>query len=347
MLEPPAIGDERILACLDQDFGLSAAELTFLPLGADPNTAVYRAEAGGATYFVKLRSGAFDESAVAVPRYLSDLGIEAIIPPLPARSGRSWAALGGSGDSCRLILNPFVSSRDAYEVEWSATQWRTLGAALRRIHDAPLPPALAALVRREEFSPRWRERLARFLHDVETTAYADPTAAEMAAFLHHKRPEIAALIDHAGRLAQQLRARPSPPALCHSDLHAGNVVFDDAGRLFIVDWDQPIIAHRERDLMYPGGGQGFRGHTPAEEEHYFYEGYGEYRTDYMAIAYYRFERIVEDLAVYAEELLLSEEGGEDRPQSLRHVKGNFEPGSTIERAYAALVAMGEGTADGP
>jgi spectinomycin phosphotransferase len=52
------------------------------------------------------------------------------------------------------------------------------------------------------------------------------------------------------------------------------------------------------------------------------------------VAYYRFERIVEDLAVFAEQLLLSDEGGDDRAQSVRYVKSNFQPGGTIERAYA-------------
>lgn len=332
MLERPPIEDERIVACLRQAYDLIIGELTFLPLGADTETAVYRAVARDATpYFVKLRSGAFDESAVVVPRFLSDLGIRAIIAPLPTTAGRLWAEVG----AYRLILYPFVESRDAYEVELSPDQWRELGAALRRIHDAGLPPAP---VRREEFSPRRRERLAEFLRIIETTPYADPVAAEMAAYLNEKRREITALIDHAGRLAKELRARQSPFVLCHSDLHAGNVVIDGAGRLYVVDWDQPILAPRERDLMYPGGAQGFRGHAPEEEERLFFDGYGPVEVDAAAVAYYRFERIVEDLAVFAEQLLLSDEGGADRRQSIRYVKSNFLPGGTIERAYAAGAA---------
>lgn len=44
------------------DYGMPAANLDFLPLGADANTAVYRAVTGqGTLCFVKLRSGSFDE----------------------------------------------------------------------------------------------------------------------------------------------------------------------------------------------------------------------------------------------------------------------------------------------
>ncbi len=36
----------------------------FLPIGADVNTAVYKAIAGGTDYFVKLRSGDFNDLTI-------------------------------------------------------------------------------------------------------------------------------------------------------------------------------------------------------------------------------------------------------------------------------------------
>lgn len=58
MLEKPALEDQDIIACLRREYGLSVKEITFLPLGADLNTAVYRAVTDKKTpYFVKLRRG--------------------------------------------------------------------------------------------------------------------------------------------------------------------------------------------------------------------------------------------------------------------------------------------------
>ena len=83
MLEKPDLRDERIAACLQDTYGLRVVQVTFLPLGADLNTAVYRAVADdGTPYFVKLRRGDFDEIAVTLPKFLSDQGIEQIIAPL-------------------------------------------------------------------------------------------------------------------------------------------------------------------------------------------------------------------------------------------------------------------------
>jgi spectinomycin phosphotransferase len=50
------------------------------------------------------------------------------------------------------------------------------------------------------------------------------------------------------------------------------------------------------------------------------------------MAYYRYERVIEDLAAYGEQLLLTDEGGADRDEAYRRFTGNFKPGQTIEIA---------------
>lgn len=72
MLEKPDIPDETIAACLRNEFGLSVTQVDFLPLGADQNTAVYRAREADTTYFVKLRSGNFNQTAVVLPVFIHD-----------------------------------------------------------------------------------------------------------------------------------------------------------------------------------------------------------------------------------------------------------------------------------
>ncbi len=68
MLEKPSIPDEALVSAVQTAFGLRVTELTFLPLGADQNTAAYRAEADNKAYFLKLRSGICHEASVTLPR---------------------------------------------------------------------------------------------------------------------------------------------------------------------------------------------------------------------------------------------------------------------------------------
>jgi spectinomycin phosphotransferase len=330
MLEKPDLQDERIVACLQDEYGALIAQIVFLPLGADLNTAVYRVVADDETpYFLKLRSGVFDETSVALPKFLSDQGIAQIIAPLPTKTRQLWANL----DTYKVILYPFVEGCNGYEVAMSDRQWGEFGSALRRIHAAKVPPALIKRIRQETYSPQGREIVKTFLERVGDDQFDDPVAVKMAAFLKARHDEILDLVMRAERLAQALQARSPESVLCHSDIHAGNILIDASGAFYIVDWDDPILAPKERDLMFVGGAQGFAGYTAQEEETLFYRGYGQTQIDPVALAYYRYERIVQDIAVYCEQLLSTDEGGEDREQSFKYLKSNFLPNGTIEIAY--------------
>ena len=332
MLEKPDLREDAIAACLQDAYGLCAAQVVFLPLGADLNTAVYHAVAAdGAPYFVKLRRGDFAEIAVALPKYLSDLGIRQIIAPLATRSGRLWADLG----PFKVILYPFIEGHNGYEADLTDRHWVTFGAALKRIHAAAVPPTLTSSIPREAYSARWRDLVRGFLARVEEP-FADPVAAKLAAFLKLKRTEVLDLVDRTEQLAQALRARSPTCVVCHSDLHAGNVLVAADGALYIVDWDNPILAPVERDLMFAGGGQFGAARTPHQEEALFYRGYGPTALDPTALAYYRYERIIEDIAAFCEQLFLSDSGGEDREQALRYLVSNFLPDGTI-----AIARQGE------
>ena len=87
--------------------------------------------------------------------------------------------------------------------------------------------------------------------------------------------------------------------------------------------------------MFVGSGLGGNGRSPQEETNLFYQGYGQTSVNPIGLAYYRYERIIEDIALFCEDLLLSDEGGEDRAQALIYLQSNFLPNSTIEAAYRA------------
>ena len=157
------------------------------------------------------------------------------------------------------------------------------------------------------------------------------TAVKLAEFMRSRRKEIAQLIERAEELARELSSRPPELVLCHTDIHGGNILISNHDELYIVDWDNPLLAPRERDLMFIGGGIDDIWKSQ-QDEAMFYRGYGKTDVNLKALAYYRYERIIEDLAVICELLLLSDEGGADREQAYKWFTGNFEPGNTIEIA---------------
>ena len=329
MLEKPEIDENTVAAYVQDAYGLEVAGITFLPLGADSNTAVYRVvDRTGRPFFLKLRSGDFAESSVTLPRFLRDHGLSQIIAPLADQAGRLWNDLG----DFKLILYPFVEGRDGYKVSLTEPQWIEVGAALRRLHTLALPPELSRSIRREAYAPVWRDRVKGWLARVEVETFDEPVAAETATLLRAQRDAIGDLVGRAERYARALRRRSLLPVVCHGDLHAGNFHLTGDGRLYIVDWDEPVLAPKERDLMFAGAGLMGGWRSPEEEEALFYQGYGPAEADRQALAYFRYERIIADIAVYSEELLGTTDGGDDRAQSLRYLRSNFEPGGTIEIA---------------
>jgi len=332
MLEEPDISCDLICAQLQDAYGLQTSVLNFLPLGADVNTAVYRLTAQDgrapgiqAEYFLKLRKGNFDEITVTLPAYLSAQGLRQVIAPLPARDGQLWAKM----DNYRLILYPFIEGKDGYEVSLTDEQWHEFGAAVKRIHMTELPAEMLHQVPRETFDPRGRNRVKGFQAQVETDTFADPIAAKLAAFMRLKQPEINQLVSRAERLASELQARSLELVLCHSDLHAGNLHLIPAGGLYIVDWDNPILALKEHDLMHIGASARWQG---KRIKSLFYRGYGEAQVDGMAITYYRCERVIQDIAEFCAQLLSTTEGGKDRGQSLDYFTRQFERGQEVEIA---------------
>jgi len=333
MLTKPDLAEDKIAACVQANYGLPVRELAFLPLGADVNTAVYHLLTPDATpYFLKLRRGPFAAVSIALPRFLRDRGLSQVIAPLPTRAGPLWATL----EAYTAVLYPFIAGQDGYQIALTDEQWVAFGAAQRRIHTAVPPPALHRQLRRETYTDKFREAVRRFLAQVDRQeTFVDAIAAELAAFLRAKQDEIEYLCRRADQLAATLQAQPPELALCHADIHAGNLHISPGGAFYLVDWDEALLAPKERDLMSIGGGLMGNWRSAEAETAVFYQGYGPASLNTAALAYYRYERIIQDIAAYCQELLLTSAGGEDRPQSLHYVKSNFRPDGTIAQARAA------------
>jgi spectinomycin phosphotransferase len=330
MLEKPDLPEHLILSRVQAEYGLPVAQLTFLPLGADFNTVVYRAVTPDSTaYFLKLRRGPFDETTVTVPQFLRAQGIQAIIAPLETNTQKLWASFG----DYTMILYPFIEGKDGYQVELTDHQWVEFGSTLKAVHAAQVPSALRMHIPQESFSPHWRELVRKFQAQVENTAFTEPTAVKLAAFMHSQRSQINHVVGRAEQLARQLQARSLDLVLCHTDIHAGNLLICPDGTFYIVDWDNPALAPKEHDLTLIGGSSAWNNaQNSSYQETLFFQGYGPGKIDRMVLTYYRYERIVQDMAEYCKQLLLTDDGGEDREQGFTYFASNFLPDHEIELA---------------
>jgi spectinomycin phosphotransferase len=151
-------------------------------------------------------------------------------------------------------------------------------------------------------------------------------------FMKKHAATIHRLVDRAEQLGQQIQDQTIDFVLCHSDIHGGNVLIDGNDAIYMVDWDDPIMAPKERDLMFIGGGVANVWNKSHEEE-FFYKGYGKTEINTTILAYYRYERIVEDIADFGQQLLLTSVGGQNRVESYKHFIAQFEPQGVVDIAF--------------
>lgn len=76
MTEKQSLSPQSIIDCLKTNYGIVAASLTLLPIGADMNASVYKAETQSSeSYFVKLKRGHRYDMSVAILALLQASGV--------------------------------------------------------------------------------------------------------------------------------------------------------------------------------------------------------------------------------------------------------------------------------
>ncbi|AYC30550.1 aminoglycoside phosphotransferase family protein [Paenisporosarcina cavernae] len=316
---------DNIKRILEDNYALSIEKIKELSIGSDPNSKVYEIiDRNETSYFLKARIGEEQNVGTLVLAALHSQGIEHVIAPLQTRNGE----VGVRKEDVSYYLFPFIESKDAYEIELSDSQWTELGEVLRRIQSVQLPDVLVELLPKEDFRSRNVEIVKKYDDCFMTEQFVNKLAARLAVFWREHRRYILQLVENTERASERLVRQDHEFVLCHSDLHPGNIVVSTEGNLFLVDWDTPILAPKERDLMFIGGGHRFRN----ENSEAFYQGYGQTEVNISALTYYRNERILADIAVDTMQILEQEGSLEDREQAYYFLTRQFEPWREVEVA---------------
>jgi spectinomycin phosphotransferase len=328
MREQPRIPKERLRACLQEQYDLYPVTLEFLPRGHDYNAGVYRVVSEqGTAYLLKVTSRSLYESSCLVPRYLKDQEIAAVVAPIPTKRHTLWTKLV----DWTVIVYPFIEG-DTSLAGMTNEQWKEVGTIFKRIHQVGLPPEGFASLRKETFDPT---EYARWVHAFETQHLQQGLGGSGAcrdlcdSWLAH-RSTIHTGVTSLQELAEVLKARPLPYVICHADLHAANLLRDPAGRVFVIDWDEVMLAPKERDFIFI-----------REQADAFFQGYGQAQIDWIALTYYRWERVVQDLIENAQNVCFRDDLGEETKADIAQ---SFDAawtkeGSNLAAAYAAAAHL--------
>ena len=331
MLERPKLADDLIRAQLSASYDLSVEALEFLPVGNDASAWCFRIEAATGTFFLKLRRGAVNRAALIVPRHLLNCGIDRVVAPIPTKTGGLNARIHADDDYA-LMLYPFIRGDSHWDMSLSAAQWRDWGRVMRSIHDTPVPPELARHVPNESFGLKWIDKLERVEALLARGEY-EGEAAEAVAQIWRENEDVIELYRRRYlALGARLADRSPEYVLCHADIHRANIILDAAGAFHIVDWDETVLAPKERDLMFFID-DGFS----ADATDAFLTGYGDAAVDPLALAYYKTDWVMQEFADYGERVFLTSEfSPAELALATREFARLFERDDVIDRAQRAF-----------
>lgn len=295
MREKLKISDETLKACLHDYYGLTVAKLEFLPLGLDTWAGLYAVTTAENTNFLlKVKAGSLYEASCYIPRYLADQNIEAVVAPLPTVNSTLWVQL----NEWTLRLYSFVEGVTGWQTMLNEQQWQSLGRSLKQIHEVAILTEQWPEVRREKFDAT---EYANFItsFEAEQTKFSARSSLEekfRASWILHQ-PTIKILLKAMEKLGTVLQERITEYKICHADLHPGNLIRSENGQVSIIDWDEVMLAPKERDFL-------FINTDVSQEKSPFFSGYSKVAIDWVALTYFRCERVIQDLIACAQDVCL-------------------------------------------
>ncbi|MBK1783384.1 phosphotransferase enzyme family protein [Prauserella cavernicola] len=315
---------ERLRELLASQYDLPLRTLEPVDGGADPAALLCRAtDEAGLSYAVKWTSGG-SPAGVLVP---AALGRPA---PVRTRTGELWADVDGA----RLSVVEWIDGAGALESTMDRDEWVSFGALLARLHALPVDAALRAGVAEETFDPgRWVTLFDEV--DAALDTARSESARRLAALWLAHRDDLRAVRERTVGLAAVLSRRDDLPAFvpCHADPHLGNVVLPGPGEAVLIDFDDAVLAPRERDLMFVlGGGVLATAPVTTGQQEWFAEGYGPCEPDPALLAYYRGVRVLEDVAEPVSFVLDPATGQRDRETCLGYVAEVVSPTGLLAQA---------------
>ena len=328
MIEKPEIYDEEIISGLQEYYSIPVTSIKFLPFGLDSSAWAYRVETENFTYFLKLRKEISNPAGILIPRLLQEQGVQQVMAPLSTGDGEAWV----SADNFFFILYPFITGERVMDVGMSDVHWLEFGSTLKQLHTTKPTPELLGQIKHETFVPKQLD-FAKGLHSqIKVRKYDDPFQKELAEFWLEHYETISTILDRTEVLSKRMQETAMEFVLCHADIHTANLLISDDNKIYIVDWDETLLAPKERDLLFFIGSI-FNDTSDGKWEQLFFEGYGETEVDPLALAYYRYDWCVEDMGEFAEDVFDRENLGEEtKENSVRWFKSLFTQGNSVEIA---------------
>ncbi len=149
----------------------------------------------------------------------------------------------------QIALFDWISGKTAQEHKLTDMQLERLGELLARIHQSK--PIIGEYPIRENFEIPFKDRLVAIFSDIsEMTGDSTKYQTKLKLFLEPHKQKFMRELETLNRLQLKVRRMNLEFVNCHGEPSPGNILSSDNGEIYLLDWDEPISAPKEKDLLF-------------------------------------------------------------------------------------------------
>jgi spectinomycin phosphotransferase len=315
----PVLDKAALFEVIQREYGLSVERLRFLPTGW--TAYCYTVDCtDGERFFLKLTSdsdlvpfAASDRDFYLLMTY--QLRTKQFLPnvacPVRTQSGRFTARC----DSYLLILFYFIEGtvvgHDGMSDDVLVKLARMIGILHRSTPEIEVEKPLV-----EGFDIAFEGDLMDGLDALAGVTPGDKRGRrELRDLLLSRKGEMLGQLDRLKELQLLARATGKKMVVCHTDLHGENLMMDERGNLYIIDWEGAMIAPPEHDLFFFAGYDYFWDLFLPNYEREF----GPVSLEGNVFGFYYYRRMLEDLTDWVVRILYHNAGYEQDLEDLGEI----------------------------
>jgi len=295
---------------IEENYGISIHRCDAAPRGAIAETYIING-----VYFCKLVRNPvitkYLRHSLPLLDCLTKAGVDRINGLIKPRDGFSVTL--GDTEIVLTKLLPGRQSRD-YHVP-------SFGALLASIHEVSVDDVTAKKSIQEDFDISFTNPLMEWIDATASCA----AQVEIKAILSRHADDMSRHLDCFQALARMCQEEPCASVITHGDVQ-GNVLMTDPDDLYIIDWDEAVLAPRERDLWF------------FADQPEFMKGYGEsYCINKKMLNFFTFKAYFVNTLLRIEALLKAQDDAETMAKISEQLEWRISPQGWMRPKLEAIL----------
>src|SRR5438128_2428040 len=246
MLTESNIDKSSLKDVIQEKFGIGIIDFTLVPKWEAARGYIVESS-NHKSFFLKIYWD--DKIPDSAFRFADDLfaraGIVNIAHPIPTSHGQMRVHIR----DFQIALFDWISGRTAEEHKLGDAQLERLGELLAQIHQSKT--TIGEYSVKENFGIPFKDRfLAIFDSMSKISGDSTKYGTRLKLFLGPHRQEFMRELGTLEKLQHKVKTKNLEYVNCHGEPSPGNILSSDNGEIHLLDWDDPIFAPKEKDLLF-------------------------------------------------------------------------------------------------